>query len=137
MSLRFRGVEIPGIVEPFAIPSRETQNSRRHFWAVRGESEIRGKPGGRTLQFSMLVFDAGNKFASYQGLALFFSSDVGQLLNEHGTLQVVKDNSALLSFPDCTLDVASIRQDPGILRDEAGTLGGKWFCMADFVFRQL
>jgi len=138
MSIRFRGLEIPGTVERFAVPSRDPQSSRRHFFGVKGESEIRGEPGGRTLQIPILVFERSNKFPDFQTLSLFFSANIGPQISKNGILQIINsDGNAILTFPDCTLDAATIRDQPGIIKDYAGTIGGKYFCMADFTFRQL
>jgi len=137
MSIRFTSLLIPGIVEPFAVPSREVQVSRMHFFGVQGESEIRGESGGRTIQIPMLVYDDGNKFPSRDSLAVFFSTQVGKLIGKNGVLSILRDGFAQETYPECTLDAANIRAYPGIVLDVAGTLGGKYFCQADFTFRQL
>jgi len=136
MSIRFAGLLVPGIVQPFPRPSREIQVSRQHFFGVKGESEIRGETGGRTFQFPMLVYSEFNLFPTRESLLRFFALQIGQKVNRNGLLSFINDSGPQEDYPECTLDFAVIRP-PGVLHDVAGTLGGKYFCEADFTFRQL
>lgn len=136
--LRFGSTLIPGTVMRYAIPAREVQVKRTHFWGVLGESQISGAPGGRTLAIPVLVFDAGSRFSTREKLVKFLIQTVGSLIGTTESLHVLLNEPHTKEvYPECCLDNFTIRPEPGVILDVAGTLGGKYFCEVDFTFRQL
>ena len=126
MSLTMAGNLIPGYVLPFVLPRPQPQVRRTHFWGIKGESQIVGSLGPRSLQIEMWLSDP--TFDSHAALDNY----IRQTLNDAymympGTLIVTGGGAAWTAFEDCTWMGVDIR-NTGIIPNIGGGMPGAWIC---------
>lgn len=127
-------IVIPGLVLPWQLPPREVHQMTTKFWGVRGESRIRGKPAGRTLDIPVVVFDEDGRFNTRAKLSTWLDRDVNRDLIEDEATLTVESEAGHPPFEHCTFEGAFILDGPKI--DHAGTMGGDAFAICRFIFRQ-
>lgn len=125
-------IEIPGVVLPWTVPTRELQQMTTKFWGVKGESRIVGGTAGRTLEIPVLVYDAA-RFNTQAKLSTFLDRDLDQIVGEVATLVVVSEADRP-PYNHCSFEGAMIVEGPKL--DAAGTLGGGAWAVVLFAFRQ-
>lgn len=125
-------IEIPGVVLPWVVPTRELQSMTTKFWGVKGESRIDGNTAGRTLEIPVIVYHA-TRFNTQAKLSQFLDRDVQNMVGELTTL-VVTSESDRPPFNYCSFEGALTLDGPKL--DFAGTLGGGAWAHVLFVFRQ-
>lgn len=125
-------IEIPGLVLPWVVTSREIQQMTTKFWGVKGESRINGDTAGRTLEIPVLVYHE-SRFNTQEKLSRFLDRDVQNQIGETATL-VVTSEAGRPPFNYCTFDGAMTIDGPKL--DVAGTLGGGAWAIVVFNFRQ-
>ncbi len=135
-ALVFDGKTIKGSVLRCPTEAPELQAWRTAFAGVRGESEIIGKTGGRTLLFEMLLF---GDFTKREDLFSYIESTINGaagLIGRHGTVQYKSTTGTRWSLPwrECTCE--GFTRMGSEVPDVAGTLDGGWFVQGVLKFRQ-
>ena len=124
---------IPGMVlEGFVLPMREPQSMTTKFWGLRGESRINGKPGGRSLDIPVLLYDPS--LSTKAALATYIDDTLNVNQIEKIGALTIHSQSDYSAFADCTFEGCVLLG--GIKIDYAGSLGGGPFAMCRFLFRQ-
>ena len=130
-------MDVPGVVvdrviiEPRAVQQRTTQ-----FWGVNGESSIHGGIGGRNIYVPVLVYDAED-FDTARKLADYLEYTINTTaVGKHGKLKFVSESDHS-EFADCRFDGAIVDPSDDVKLGVAGTLGGGYFALCIFQFRQL
>jgi hypothetical protein len=137
-TLKFAGKTLKGAVLRPPVAAPEVQVWRTHFAGVLGESEIRGKSGGRMLEFQFLMFGS---FTKRTDLFDYIEKDLhggSGLLGTNGTIEYSgADDSTTykLQWKDCTFE--GFIRSGGELPDVAGTLDGGWFVPGMLRWRHL
>lgn len=123
MALKFNGLEIPGIHGPLVYTTQEPALRFSKFWDLHGEPVIAGRPSGRNIVCTILLFDQWTGNDPKKLLA--FLDKLGEEVGEHGDLE--EDEIIVQKLAKCTfLGFEPLPLDgqgePGPLRDDAGTL---------------
>ena len=146
--LKFNNRTYSGSHGPLIVGSPENHTRRVKYWDLKGEGEVRGQPGGRTITVDLLMHD------TYSQSELI--AELGNMDSRIGTNGTLKElGNVTQSFKNCTFEgyekIPFGNQDgAGPLQDVAGTLrddngdveldgagNGGWFCMCRLTFRQL
>lgn len=135
---------IPGSHGPIMVGGCEPALRRVRFWQVRGEGEIVGKNGGRSLMVAIILHD---NWTSVNDLVTF-KRTLNGLVGKNDTLEEL--GNVTQSFKDCTFEgfeaLALPGQDfPGPLPPEgnflldanSGARDTGWFEQVLLRFRQL
>lgn len=146
MALNFDGLDIPGVHGPLNIGGPELVARRFKVFQIRGEGEIRGKPGGRSFSVRALIY--GKFTGAKPGKLLAFLEKLELKIGVNGTLDETGNVERTLDY--CTFDgwepiPNEGQQEPGPLFDVAGALEQKsngtpiygWFAYTLLHFRQL
>lgn len=100
--LKFRGLLIPGTGSAVSFGSPRGSVKRVHHWGTRGDTEIRGKVGGRELRAVMWLHDP-SWLSSAKVYA--FLDKLTKQINEHGELQLLDRNKKVIAkYPNVTFD---------------------------------
>lgn len=132
--LTFDGLRLPGLHAAPQIGPPQVEAVRTKFFGIAGESEIRGQPGGRPIQYACWVFDA-QKFRTAADLYAFLDT-VDDIVDRHGKLVEDDANGQLLqSFAHVTFDGFQRLGAP--VRDVGGLLGGGFWIPGILYFYDL
>jgi hypothetical protein len=145
MALLFNNVAFKGVPLAFTLAAPQYEFLRTKFSGVIGVSEIAAGSGLREIAIPVVCYGGfKNRTALQQyidgskGMNLDFASGGG--LGANGTLEYRGDNNSnafLFFYNDCTFEGFTMRPDPGMLLDVAGTLDGGWWCFGALKFTQL
>lgn len=142
MSLKFDGLDIPGLFGQVVFGAPEITTRPVKFFQVKGEGEVVGEVGGRWIAVRVLLYGGFTTQAKLEAKLKDLSKKVGV----NGTLDAESDgegdNSLNYQLDYCTFHgwepiPLNGQEDPGPLPDIAGTLDGGWFYHILLRFRQL
>ena len=128
MALAFRSVAIPGLHGELKFSPWDVQVSRTQFFAVQGESELRGDRGGRDIKVESIWYSAPTGYTTAAQLEAAI-----ELLNKdcpiNGTL--AETGAISRTLQRCTLMGVAIKLGPL----PSAHLG--WWAQVEIMWRQL
>lgn len=127
---------VKGLTTRIEIGPRRTQERRRKFWGVSGESDIHGGYGGRPINVTVLIYDSANvdfdtarKLADYLDVTLNTTHK-----GKNGTLTITSESNHA-PYSDCKFQGVELFEGPK--KDHVGSLGGGYFAECVLLFEQL
>lgn len=146
MAIKFKGTDIPGEHGAIVRGSPEFHARRMTVHNLRGEGEIVGKTGGRTIVIPWLIFH--NKFTGTTPDKLLQELDkLSEMIGDNGSLEetgAIKQKLKYCTFESWELVQWPGREDASPLLDVGRTLrtandqiDGGWFQLITLRFRQL
>lgn len=131
MAIQFDYTPIPGVHGPILMGLPELQVTRTKFQGVRGTSEIMGETGGREIFTRHWLYGGTSTTALMMQLLRRLETMIGK-----NAALVITAPGIPATFNHCTF-LGFEKEEPGILPDLTGQLGGNYWCPGTLRWYQL